>query len=73
MMKIIRNKYPFTNLENSLGVIYIVRDPRNVITSLKHHYSWKDYDEAFKMMASEHTWLEDEDIRYCSSGFIILG
>ena len=27
------NKYPFTNLENSLGVIYIVRDPRNVVTS----------------------------------------
>jgi len=22
---------PFTNLENSLGVIYIVRDPRNVL------------------------------------------
>ena len=28
------NKYPFTNLENSLGVIYVVRDPRNVVTSL---------------------------------------
>ena len=27
------NKYPFTNLNNSLGVIYIVRDPRNVATS----------------------------------------
>jgi hypothetical protein len=27
------NKYPFTNLENSLGVIYIVRDPRNTVTS----------------------------------------
>ena len=27
------NKYPFTNLENSLGAIYLVRDPRNVATS----------------------------------------
>ena len=27
------NKYPFTDLNNSLGVIYIVRDPRNVVTS----------------------------------------
>ncbi len=27
------NKYPFTNLSNSLGVIYIVRDPRNVVNS----------------------------------------
>ena len=29
----IYNKYPFTDLNNSLGVIYIVRDPRNVVTS----------------------------------------
>ena len=57
-----KKNYSFTDLNNTLGVIYVVRDPRNVITSLKHHYSWKDYDEAFKMMASEHTWLEDEDI-----------
>jgi len=27
------NKYPFTDLKKSLGVIYIVRDPRNVVTS----------------------------------------
>jgi len=27
------NKYPFTNLNTSLGVIYIVRDPRNVVIS----------------------------------------
>ena len=30
---------PFTNLENSLGVIYIVRDPRNVILSYANHNS----------------------------------
>jgi len=29
----------FTNLNNSLGVIYIVRDPRNIITSFANHYS----------------------------------
>ena len=27
------NKYAFTDLNNSLGVIYIVRDPRNVVNS----------------------------------------
>ena len=27
----------FTDLKNSLGVIYIVRDPRNVVTSWAHH------------------------------------
>ena len=40
----------FTTYKNSLGVIYIVRDPRNVITSLKHHYSFKSYDDALEFM-----------------------
>jgi hypothetical protein len=30
-------KYPFTNLDNTLGVIYIVRDPRNVVLSYARH------------------------------------
>lgn len=30
--------YSFTNEENTLGVIHIVRDPRNVITSLKKSF-----------------------------------
>ena len=40
----------FTSYKNSIGVIYIVRDPRNVITSLKHHYSFKTYDDALEFM-----------------------
>ena len=30
-------EYPFTDFNNSLGVIYIVRDPRNVITSFSKY------------------------------------
>ncbi len=29
----------FTNKNNTKAVIYVVRDPRNVITSISHHYS----------------------------------
>jgi len=57
-----KKNYSFTDLNNTLGVIYIVRDPRNVITSLKYHFSLKNYDEAFNMMENEHMWLGDEDI-----------
>ena len=32
------DKTTFTNYENTLGVIHIVRDPRNVITSSKNHF-----------------------------------
>ena len=28
-----KNKFPFTDLKNTLGVIYLVRDPRNVVLS----------------------------------------
>ena len=44
----------FTSYKNSIGVIYIVRDPRNVITSLKHHYSFKSYDDALKFMLDKN-------------------
>ena len=47
----------FTNLENTKGVIYIVRDPRNVITSIKNHFSLNSYDEAKKFIFDEHRWL----------------
>tara|TARA_B100000989_G_scaffold243562_1_gene190587 strand:+ start:222 stop:1082 length:861 start_codon:yes stop_codon:yes gene_type:complete len=49
--------YPFTNSDNTLGTIYIVRDPRNVITSLKNHYSLSDYDEAKKFLFNENKIL----------------
>ncbi len=34
----LQGKYDFTDLKNTLGVIYIVRDPRNVVTSYSNHY-----------------------------------
>ena len=36
----------FTDKENTLGVIYIVRDPRNIITSLKNHYHHTNLEES---------------------------
>tara|TARA_B110000003_G_scaffold45394_1_gene43213 strand:- start:1168 stop:2025 length:858 start_codon:yes stop_codon:yes gene_type:complete len=48
------NNYSFTNYKNSLGVINIVRDPRNVITSLMHHYSLKNYNNALKFILDEN-------------------
>ena len=42
-------KYPFTNFENSLGVIYIVRDPRNVVLSYAHHLN-KSIKETVKFV-----------------------
>ncbi len=44
----------FTDNENTLGTIYIARDPRNIITSLKNHFSYTEYDEAKKFLFNEN-------------------
>ena len=49
----------FTKPEYSLGVIYIIRDPRNVITSVKNHNDLDSYDQALKFMQDENKVLED--------------
>ena len=36
----------FTDDANTLGVIHVVRDPRNIISSLKHHWNLKNLEEA---------------------------
>jgi hypothetical protein len=32
------NNHDFTNLQNSLGAIYVVRDPRKVVVSYANHF-----------------------------------
>ncbi|MDA9598432.1 sulfotransferase domain-containing protein [Candidatus Pelagibacter sp.] len=41
----------FTNLDNSLGVIYVVRDPRNIVTSFSNHFNLSLNDSAGRMIS----------------------
>ena len=50
------NNYDFTNSQNSIGCIYVVRDPRNVITSLKNHYQLDD-NQALDWITSEKKFI----------------
>ena len=52
------NNCNFTNHKNSLGVIHVVRDPRNVLTSIKNHYSFSDINRAIKFLLNNNTWLD---------------
>ena len=45
--------FSFTNKENTLGIIYIVRDPRNVITSVLNYFNKKDYNDALNFLKDE--------------------
>ena len=46
----------FTDYNNSLGCIYIVRDPRNVITSYKN-FEGRTYEEILNIMTNRETFL----------------
>ena len=55
-----KNSY-FTDTKNTLGTIYIVRDPRNIITSVKNHYSHIDYNESKEFLFNEGLQLTMSD------------
>ncbi len=61
----------FTTKNESLGAIYIVRDPRNVITSLTHHYDLT-YEEAYFHMIDENSSLLETSHELDHSNFTYL-
>ena len=52
------NNNPFTDNKNTLGAIYILRDPRNLITSLSNHYQL-NLNESLDFMIQEKKALVD--------------
>ena len=51
-------KNDFTNRANSLGGIYIVRDPRNVLDSMSRHFQI-DHDKALEVMQDKKNFTYD--------------
>ena len=43
----------FTNQKNTIGAIYVVRDPRNIITSFKNHYDFT-LEQAYNAMINKN-------------------
>ena len=50
------NDVKFTDLNNTLGALYIVRDPRNVVTSFAHHMGL-EINAATETMIDPTRWL----------------
>ena len=59
----------FTSPETTLGAIYIIRDPRNVLSSLKNHYSFDD-KEALKMIKDKTRSLMSNNGSHASLTYI---
>lgn len=47
----------FTDEKNTLGAIYIVRDPRNVISSILYHFNLSSMDEALNFILEEERFI----------------
>lgn len=47
----------FTNEKNTLGAIYIVRDPRNVISSILYHFNLSNIEEALNFIKDEKRFI----------------
>jgi len=62
----------FTTKNQTIGGIYIVRDPRNLVTSLTHHYSL-NYATALKYMLDEEATLLQKSYDEDFSNFTYLG
>jgi len=52
------NGNSFTDKFNTIGALYIIRDPRNILTSLQNHYELTQ-DEALKFMLNEKKFIHD--------------
>ena len=52
------NGNSFTDKSNTIGALYIIRDPRNIFTSLQNHYELTQ-DEALKFMLNEKKFIHD--------------
>ena len=61
----------FTSKNETIGALYIVRDPRNVITSVKHHYSLS-YEKALENMLDENCSLLEKSFDQDFSNFTYL-
>ena len=66
------NGNKFTTNQQTLGAIYIVRDPRNIVSSLTHHYSL-NYDQAYHKIMDENASLLEKSLNNDYSNFTFLG
>ena len=64
--------YKFTSPKQTRGAIYIVRDPRNVVLSMSHHYSLT-YEESFEKMINNEASLLEKTFNNDHSNFTFLG
>jgi hypothetical protein len=62
----------FTTKRETLGAIYVVRDPRNIVTSMANHYSFS-LNEAYEKLIDKEASLSEKSVNGDCSNFTFLG
>ncbi|MBD1157411.1 sulfotransferase domain-containing protein [Pelagibacterales bacterium SAG-MED20] len=63
--------HEFTYPKYVLGIIHVVRDPRNIITSLKNHLAFTTYDECLKFMKNDKAYaFEKQNNSYAKFNYL---
>ena len=62
------NNSKFTDKKNTIGCIYVLRDPRNVLTSLQNHYEMSK-EESLNFMLNENKFIYDHSVKNDYSNF----
>jgi len=58
------NEKPFTDSKNTLGAVYILRDPRNLITSLSNHFQLNLKESLDFMTTEKKVLIEKENSKF---------
>ena len=66
------NNNPFTNKRNTKAIIHVVRDPRNIVTSLANHFS-KNIDETYNFMNTSELMLTRGEWGKDGKNAVLLG
>ena len=66
------NGQKFTTSNETLGAIYIVRDPRNLISSMCHHYLFTQ-EESYLNLINNDASLSEKSVNGDCSNFTFLG
>ena len=56
--------FQFTDRHNTLGVIYIVRDPRNIVTSYSHHFQKTPHESLESLLSHQ---VLTKGARHCTT------
>tara|TARA_B100000989_G_scaffold33239_1_gene21252 strand:- start:332 stop:1174 length:843 start_codon:yes stop_codon:yes gene_type:complete len=60
-----KDGFKFTDAKHTLGVIYIVRDPRNIVSSFSHHFQ-KNIKQSLENLLTPQ-YLGKESVSHCTT------